>query len=388
MPTALEAQAPDQPVDNGVAGDNDDNSFSDPYDEDDKPTENDTAKDTMGSTQVDDDYAKTFDSDGEGDSHKHDVSNADIDQKLQSPPAPVSFIADNTSLATSVSAPSLVFPAGTDLSSSHNYSFPTAVTAGDAPVAVDSSAATAAIETSQSQPQSKSYEAVSNGEIDIQQLLDNITANAALNASNSTNATPTSANSSIPNFPPGTSGLPAHASLPPRPQVTQNPSMHQAYPVQGDIRKYHAGPPNFQPPPTSTYRPLGAPQSIVAAGAPGTSTDPRNVLPPPPSASFHSVSSAGPPPPLSMNYVPYSDSHRLLTKDAPTPAAVSSNPSDDTEYSWSSAIQKLYDDFLADERMYVSEGLWDRFPVGSRLFIGELLAFMRCQNTIFSDRCH
>jgi hypothetical protein len=366
IPPALDAER-DNIISNGVAGDNDDNSFSDPYDEDDKPAEDGATKQTMGRTEVDDDYAKTFDSDGEGDSSKQDVSN-EVDQKLQSPPAPVSSIVDNIPIAASVSIPSVASPAGKGLSSSHNPFSPSASTAGDVPVAVDSSAASASIETLQSQSQSKTYEAVSNGEIDIQQLLDNITANAALNAPNSANATPISANSSIPNFPSGTTGLPAHASLPPRPQVTQNPSMHQAYPVQGDIRKYHAGPPNFQTP-TSSYRPLGVPQSIVAAGAPGTSTDPRNALPPPPSASFHPVSSSGPPPPPSMNYVPYSDSHRLPAKDPPAPAIAPLNTSND-EYSWSAGVQKLYDDFLADERMYVSEGLWDRFPVGSRLFIG------------------
>jgi hypothetical protein len=38
---------------------------------------------------------------------------------------------------------------------------------------------------------------------------------------------------------------------------------------------------------------------------------------------------------------------------------------------WGPEVQKLYDEFLADEQMYVTEGLWDRFPIGSRLFIGK-----------------
>jgi hypothetical protein len=34
-------------------------------------------------------------------------------------------------------------------------------------------------------------------------------------------------------------------------------------------------------------------------------------------------------------------------------------------------VQKKYDEFLHDERVYVTEGLWDRFPPGSRLFVGK-----------------
>jgi hypothetical protein len=44
---------------------------------------------------------------------------------------------------------------------------------------------------------------------------------------------------------------------------------------------------------------------------------------------------------------------------------------DDIDAKWGPEVQKLYDEFLADERMYVTEGLWDRFPIGSRLFIGK-----------------
>ncbi|KAM5438799.1 nuclear polyadenylated RNA-binding protein 3 [Microsporum canis] len=43
---------------------------------------------------------------------------------------------------------------------------------------------------------------------------------------------------------------------------------------------------------------------------------------------------------------------------------------DDTP--WGPEIQKKYDDFLRDERIYVTEAHWDRFPAGSRLFIGNL----------------
>jgi nuclear polyadenylated RNA-binding protein 3 len=359
----------DQAADDSMTGDNElDASFSDPYDDEDKAAEDSASKNPMESADVDDDYAKTFDSDEES-SSRQDISSENVDQKMQPPSAQVSNLADDSpSLTNSVSTTTIVSLEGRDNPSSHNPFPPTATTAGDAPVAVGSSDAPLGIETLPSHPQFNSYEALSSGEIDIQQILDDITANAALNATNPTNATPTSANPGTQIFSPSTLGLPAHASLPPRPQVAQNQPMHPAYPPQGDIRKYHAGPPNFPPPPSSSYRPLGASASIVAAGAPGTSTDPRNVLPPPPSASFHPVS-AGPPP--TMSY-PQPPDHRLPAKDLPATPIEIPGPPDDYEMKWTPAVQKLYDEFLADERMYVSEGLWDRFPAGSRLFIGNI----------------
>ncbi|KAJ5163739.1 uncharacterized protein N7500_005569 [Penicillium coprophilum] len=46
-------------------------------------------------------------------------------------------------------------------------------------------------------------------------------------------------------------------------------------------------------------------------------------------------------------------------------------PADD-DAPWGPEVQKKYDEFLHDERIYVTEGLWDRFPIGSRLFVGNL----------------
>ena len=216
----------DQAADDGMTGDNElDASFSDPYDDEDKLADDSTSKNTMEGAEVDDDYAKTFDSDGEESSSRQDLSSENIDQKIQPPSVQVSVLADdNHSLTNPASTSTIVSPDGRDNPSSHKPFPPTATTAGDAPVAVGSTAAPLGIETLQSHPQFNSYEAVSSGEIDIQQILDDITANAALNATNSTNTTPTSANPSAQNFSPSTLGLPAHASLPPRPQVAQNPA--------------------------------------------------------------------------------------------------------------------------------------------------------------------
>ncbi|KAF7713050.1 Uncharacterized protein PECH_002177 [Penicillium ucsense] len=44
----------------------------------------------------------------------------------------------------------------------------------------------------------------------------------------------------------------------------------------------------------------------------------------------------------------------------------------DDDQPWGPEVQKKYDEFLHQERVYVTEGLWDRFPMGSRLFVGNL----------------
>lgn len=42
--------------------------------------------------------------------------------------------------------------------------------------------------------------------------------------------------------------------------------------------------------------------------------------------------------------------------------------------------ERLFEEFLHDEAIYVSEGTWDRFPQGSRLFVGKSDNTSSCQN--------
>ena len=44
---------------------------------------------------------------------------------------------------------------------------------------------------------------------------------------------------------------------------------------------------------------------------------------------------------------------------------------DDEDQRWPPEVNKLYEDFLDQERKFVTEGQWDQFPMGSRLFIGQ-----------------
>jgi hypothetical protein len=67
------------------------------------------------------------------------------------------------------------------------------------------------------------------------------------------------------------------------------------------------------------------------------------------------------------------------TEDRPPYPIVATSPTIDPfsvsgqDIRWPPEIQAEYDQFLHDERNYVSEGVWDRFPPGSRLFVGMIL---------------
>ncbi|KAI9643589.1 nuclear polyadenylated RNA-binding protein 3 [Ciborinia camelliae] len=146
-------------------------------------------------------------------------------------------------------------------------------------------------------------------------------------------------------------------AFPPRPQITQIPKRPN-YTSFDDPHKYNVGGSGYSHQPSS-YNHSGVTPSLVAVGAPGTATDPRFGLPPPPSVSFnHSHQDANSP-------KHYLQSHRM-------PSAQSSDGHDNDDRPWGPVVQKKYDEFLDRERTCVTEGLWERFPKGSRLFIGNL----------------
>lgn len=93
--------------------------------------------------------------------------------------------------------------------------------------------------------------------------------------------------------------------------------------------------------------------------------------PPIPQAAVHSYSQPSvpgslPPPQTNAGAPGAADSaHSFQDNSAPHakhPASAPTGPRDD--------YQHLWDQFMADERQYMSEAKWDRFPEGSRLFIG------------------
>ncbi|PWY87898.1 hypothetical protein BO94DRAFT_534899 [Aspergillus sclerotioniger CBS 115572] len=224
--------------------------------------------------------------------------------------------------------------------------------------------------------QSKSDDNTGEDGVDFQNLLDNLPPSSTAPSAPAVSETaPLFADvSALP--PAGTDedALQSALGLPPRPPPQAKPSIHPNYNATDDIRSYHQLPPNSsnaQPSPPASYSAqqsnyqsgLGLP-SLAAAGAPGTSSG-ASALPPPPVPSFQQSSpsaSESQDPPVPAN-------NKNGRSERPT-ARQPKSADEDTP--WGPDVQKKYDEFLHDERIYVTEGLWDRFPPGSRLFVGNL----------------
>ena len=171
------------------------------------------------------------------------------------------------------------------------------------------------------------------------------------------------------------SGMPpVPVGLPPRPPPQEKPAIHPNYMPGEDIRSYHyphvhhaSAQTSHSSVPSNSYRPSqGYAHPVVAAGAPGTSSAP-NGLPPPPMATFQQ----------SQRYhgekLNSPSSHQARQQD--NPALNGNGPvtldDDGGEPAWTPELERKYEDFLNKERVFVSEGVWDRFPPGSRLFVGK-----------------
>lgn len=171
--------------------------------------------------------------------------------------------------------------------------------------------------------------------IDIQALVDNITARAAASDANQANSPPKPDDSQ-------TGANPQHlqaqsttqaSSLPPRPPVSQQPTSASLHAEEAK-RFPHANVPTAFPVPPSTG--MSYPY--------GTDVN----YPPPPTMN----PTTNPPMPIAQ----YSQAPGLpnsIHVSEPQPQ------------------QQTYEIFLQEERKYVSEAKWDRFPEGSRLFIGK-----------------
>ncbi len=256
--------------------------------------------------------------------------------------------------------------------------------------AAAAAATTTATETSsldndaQSQTNAGLSVEVSNGGVNFQTLLDNLSPSTATAPTADTITAATTASPATSNIPRPSSakspiaGLPIPAGLPPRPPPQEKPAIHPNYTPGDDIRSYHqlhtqthtqtpTITPTYASPASSTFRPTHGFPPPVIAGAPGTASVPSG-LPPPPLATFQQ-----PPPPgvTQPQQSPSTQTFRNRDNIGRNVArSVSSVDGDEGEEPWGPEIQRKYDDFLSDERVYVTEGLWDRFPPGSRLFIG------------------
>ena len=226
---------------------------------------------------------------------------------------------------------------------------------------------------------------VSNGGVNYQTLLDNLSpSTATAPISDGITAATTASPSDSSNIPRPTSaksptiGLPTPAGLPPRPPPQEKPAIHPNYTPGDDIRSYHQlhtqtanAPPTFSSPASNSYRPSHGFPAPVIAGAPGTASAPGGLLPPP-LATFQQPPPPGVSQPQQSPAVQTFRNKEGAGRNASR--SIASADGDEDQEPWGPEIQRKYDDFLSDERVYVTEGLWDRFPAGSRLFIGTSMA--------------
>ncbi|KAJ5960573.1 Nucleotide-binding alpha-beta plait [Penicillium vulpinum] len=176
----------------------------------------------------------------------------------------------------------------------------------------------------------------------------------------------------------------------------ENSSLHQApageplksqdIPAHPQAQSHASIQAHYTPNDEAAYHQLPSAHDTAATTSPTYSAQPSNIQPPNQSHSFN-IASGGTS--AVSNLLP----HIATFPQTPSTGAESQGPlqepsvatrkvrvdkqgrpiklSDD-DAPWGPEVQKKYDEFLHDERVYVTEGLWDRFPIGSRLFVGNL----------------
>ncbi|KAJ5434533.1 Nucleotide-binding alpha-beta plait [Penicillium cf. griseofulvum] len=201
------------------------------------------------------------------------------------------------------------------------------------------------------------------GGVNFQSLLDNL---SLPNPGATIPAVSSSENSSLREAPAGESlksqGTHAH------PQAQSHTSIQAHYTPNGQA--YHqlpsahdadaTAPPAYSAQP-SNIQPQNQSQSFNIAS--GRASAVNNLLPP--TGAFPQTPSTGAESQSSLQEPSVASKKGRVDKQG-RPIKLS-----DDDAPWGPEVQKKYDEFLHDERIYVTEGLWDRFPMGSRLFVGQ-----------------
>jgi hypothetical protein len=227
-----------------------------------------------------------------------------------------------------------------------------------------------ALYDSTSTTQNQDYPSAEGG-VNYQTLLDNLsqstaTATAVESLASRTAAEPVEAGTMA--HTEAEKPLPPAAGLPPRPPPQEKPAIHPSYSANESIRSYHQLPnANTN---TSSF------SNQLPSYRQDTSMPPVNVAPLP-STTFRAANGLPPPPALGTYQQPQQNvpQHGSPTVQMLHDREIVSSPklrggSEGEDIKWPPEIQAEYDQFLHDERNYVTEGVWDRFPPGSRLFVG------------------
>ncbi|OTB03159.1 hypothetical protein M426DRAFT_12748 [Hypoxylon sp. CI-4A] len=189
-------------------------------------------------------------------------------------------------------------------------------------------------------------------DIDIQSIVDKIIGNNNIGPANPAAAAQNTANITAPS---------QAVSLPPRPPLPQNPPQPNVR--SDDVLSYQPVYPYHNANAAVGSSTLPPPPGSYLTGVPGTSQDARNNLPPPPATSLSAIPAQ-----------PYS----IAQYDPAYMAATG------TQTQLMNQQSQQWENFLQEERRYVSEAKWDRFPEGSRLFIGNLSSDRVSKKEVFN----
>ena len=185
-----------------------------------------------------------------------------------------------------------------------------------------------------------------------------------------TSSSPGSAQTPIATFPipPG---------LPARPPPQEKPAIHPNYTPGEDIRSYH-NPPAQNSSAAATFNAQSNNTPRPPQGYNPNSGVAPNGLPPPPIATFQQPLSKANQPQASPLTAQGRTSDNQQGNSANGPASAEG----EDEVPRRPEVERVYEEFLREEAIYVAEGTWDRFPQGSRLFVGmysfpQLMLLMR-----------
>ncbi|KAL6253288.1 nuclear polyadenylated RNA-binding protein 3 [Rhinocladiella similis] len=188
----------------------------------------------------------------------------------------------------------------------------------------------------------------SQGGVDYQSLLDSIAQSASTAPAREPVSAPTTATSLVD---PGPQSLPPAPGLPPKPPANAGLPETPAYEMFPHSIAEAAA--QYQPVNNDAVQINGA-----EAPVPGSA---QSVI--------QNLATQFPPGwPHALSQLPPQSVQPGQSFQPPEP----SRSTDPNERPWTPNTQSMYDRFLEEERRYVTEGIWDKFPHGSRLFVGNL----------------
>lgn len=159
---------------------------------------------------------------------------------------------------------------------------------------------------------------------------------------------------------------PAGVSLPPRPPPQHEQLVGSVIPKTDDEITPDVPTNSYAQSMATAFLSSNFPSQAVPGG--GLPTLAPNGMPPPPTATFQSLTSA----PI-QNLQEQTTAQTHAQSGQLRPDSSQNQQDGDGDVVWDPSLQGAYESFVEEEKGHVDAGQWDRFPAGSRLFVGESL---------------